>query len=662
MAESLHAALLDRRVGGCAHAPHGIDSFLTGASVTQEQIEKAVRTAAERAGRAEAVLVLAFVGHGTTLGGAPRLFLMASDSRTDTRTTVVNVSDLLAQALDTQGIQGVIAVVDTCHAGGATPDIAALDAGVRKGATRLSLLMSVGVEEDAYGLAFTRGLVRVLRDGVSGAGEYLSAEDVRQAVNAMANTGARVVVADGNPFGAHPWIARNAQYALRGRALLGPVGRQDLTWALEPLGMDVPPASCAAGLERLRRNLDALVNDGAYSIADMTCAVRVTEGLLDALRTTELLLAWPGAPLTSDRIRRAAAAVGGATCPAGVGGGELVRDCVEFLRLRAPRALGSSTAPLARLVAALAVEDGLGPDAPQLSAWAGETGAVLELNDAFAALAERIAEDRLRLVVSLHAAVADEWPETLMAWLLDQGEHVAHEEFPCSPTQSGVEQQLKTVLRWATRRAKQAGSKLKRVEIAASAPLLVRWRPEETDLGLRLGVMHDVVLRWSDRLSPPAHLYWINDYARERLAAIAADNGSGAPLDWLGKQETRQPEELARRLQNGFYERALALSHRPHRLDELLERLLAYTPIVLWPEGEGELPDAARDSVERYWHRLPGEFSAAYRHTWRQGAQARDTAEDWADLARLRSAWLDTEWLDFCDWFETRWTDGDDTQ
>ncbi|MEU3992011.1 hypothetical protein AB0F24_27270 [Streptomyces platensis] len=664
VADSLHTTLRDHWVGGCEDASPGMNSLLYGPSVVQAQIEKAVRDAAQRAGQAQAVLVLAFVGHGTTLGNVPRLFLMAGDSRSDEPTTVVNVGELLTQALDTQGVQGVIALVDTCHAGGATPDIASLDAGVRQGATRLSLLMSVGVSENAYGLAFTRGLVRVLRHGISGAGELLSSEDVRRAVNEATNTGARLVVADGDPVGRHPWLARNVRHRQGGGTLLGPVGEEDLRWALLPLGEEVSPLpiSTPADLEDLRQRLHSRRQGGVGSTDVVTLALRVIDGLVDSIRTIDLLLSWPGNRLTTSRLKRAGRAAGGSTVysPDAIGS-DLLRACVESLRLRAPRVGGSNTAPLATFIATLAMEDGLGPDTPELSAWARAVGAVVELNDSFAALTEQVEASRLRLVVSLHAALADEWPETLLAWLLDHGEQVARAEFPCTPTQSGVEQQLAKVLKWASRQATQAGAQLKRIEIAAPSSLLVRWRPEETNLGVRLGVRHEVVLRWSDRLCPPDHLFWINDYARERLTAMKADCGNGAPVDWLGQHEISHLEELTKRLQNGAYEGALALSHRPNRLEEFMQHLLAYAPIVLWPESEGDLPMASRESVERYWDQLPGEFSVAYRHTWQEHAGQGDPAEGRANLARLRSVWHDTEWLDFCDWFETRSTDGENT-
>ncbi|OWA17379.1 hypothetical protein B9W61_33135 [Streptomyces sp. CS057] len=664
LASALHATLLDRWTGGCEDAPPGVASLLSGPSVGQRQIEDAVRGAARRAGEDGAVLVLAFVGHGMIPGQIPRLFLMAGDSRRDEPTTVVNVGDLLAQALDTQGVQEVIALVDTCHAGAAVPDIAALGTGIRGGATRLTLLMSVGVTEEAFGLSFTRTLVDVLGAGVADGGEYLSVEAVRDAVNTAADAGARLVRMDGDPFGQHRWLARNVRHVQTRGPLLGAVGEEELAWALEPLGETSRHSAphSTADLERLRKELLGIPCGLSGSAADVTVALRVVDGLLDALRTADLLRSWPGTPLTSERIRRAARAAGGTTAtPPGADGSDLLRDCLERLRLRVHRPGCSRTAPMAAFVAALAGDDRLGPDRPELTAWARTVGAVVELNDAFAALAERETSSRLRLVVSLHAALADDWPETLAAWLLDRGEHVAHREFACTPSRSGVEQGLPAVLKWASAEARRAGAVLRRVEVAASSALLTRWRPEEADLGVRLGVRHDVVLRWSERLCPPDHLYWINDYARDRLAMMRSEPDGGAPVDWLSRDETDRPAELNDRLRDGAYGRAVGLGHRPERLDQIMPHLLAYAPIVLWPQGEEEVPAGSRTSVHRYWDRLPGEFSAAYRESWRSGGGEGGPPDGLGDLARLRSVWHDTEWLDFCDWFETCSTDGENT-
>lgn len=660
VARALHGSLTHRRGGACTDAPSaGVVSLLHGASLGQARIEAAIRGAARRAGEAGAVLVLALIGHGMTPGQHSTLYLMAGDSRPDVINTAVNVGELLTQALDTPGLAGVIALVDTCHAGGAVPDLKALDAGVRDGATRLSLLMSVGASQTAYGLAFTRGLVQVLRAGIPGAGEYLRPDAVVEAVrDAAPGQDARLVEYHGAQFGERPWLARNARHPHAAGAFLGPVGTEELERALDPLGgtaLAPAPPTGVVGLERLRDILRARPPGGSGSREETAWAVRVVDGLLDGVLTLELLGEWPGAPLTSERLRRALLAAGtdSEVRLPGTTGSELLRDAVEFLRLRAPRVGGSRTAPLAAFVAALAAEDSIEPGHPRLHAWARDVGAGVELSDAHEELSRRSDRTRLRLIVSLHAAVADEWPETLDAWLLDRGKQHAHREFTCTPDRSGVERRLAEILRWASAEAKKVGVRLRRVEVAASSALLLRWRPEETDFGMRLGVTYDVVLRWSERLCPPEHLWWINMRAQEKLeamAAVSAQGGGagGAPVDWLAEHETGQATELDRRMRLGSYPGAVALAHLPTRFDQVMEVLLAHAPIVLWPDGEAGVPDTSRENLAKYWHLLPAEFSEAYRRSWQE-----DTPADGRDdLARLRSVWHDPEWLDFCEWFE----------
>lgn len=658
LAHSLHDSLTDHWTGACISDPGGGSTVLCGPSARRGRIEAAIRGAARQAGEEGAVLVLALLGHGITPGQNPTLHLMACDSQADVIATAVNVGQLLTEVLETPGLPGVIGLIDTCRAGGAVPDLAALDAGVRQGAARLSLLMSVGATQTAYRLAFTRGLLGVLTQGLGGAGEFLRPSSVLEAVRTAApGQDARLVEYDAAPFGERLWLARNALHLGRAGSVLGPTGTDELEQALQPLGAASlsGPVTGPDVLERLR----ATVHKAPVgSPPERAWAVRVLDGLLDGLRTIELLTSWPGRDLTTERLRRATSAASGrsGTRLPDSTGTELMRDAVEYLRLRAPRLDESRTAALARFVAGLAAEDRLARDDARLSSWAHSVGAAVELSDAFDAQRKQCARSRMRLVVSLHSAFADDWPETLEAWLLDRGEVRVHNVFDCTPDQTDVERRLAEVLRWAARHTKEAGARLQRVEIAASAALLLRWRPEETDFGERLGVAHDVVLRWSERLCPPEHLWWINRRARDRLEAMNAC-GTGAPVDWLGDHETVRPQELTERLRHGMYQRAVALEQRPPRFEQVMEVLLAHAPIVLWPGGDSGLPDKSRDSLDRFWHLLPNEFSEAYRRSWRPDAPAETDGRE--HLAELRSVWHDEEWLDFCDWFEQCTTEGE---
>ncbi|WOI61346.1 vWA-MoxR associated conflict system protein [Streptomyces fradiae] len=659
-AGALHDTLTAPWAGGCEKDPPGRASLLCGGTVTRADVEAAVRAAALAAADAGAVLVVALLGHGMASGTG--LHFMAGDSRAESPLTAVDVGALLAQALDTQGLAGVIAIVDTCHAGNAVPDLKSVAGGIRQGDTRLSLLMGSGAAEEAYGLRFSRTLVKVLREGLASAGETLAPDTVVEAVRGDGGTVGQTILRtefDGSRFAPGPlWLARNARHPAAAGSLLGPVGAQELARAVRAVDESLLPASVtsAPDVAKVRDGLAA----APWSPARQW-ALDVVDALDTAARTAGLLGSWPGTPLTSSVLRRTftAACPGPVESPPASSGTDLLRDAVEYLLLRAPLAGRRRVAPLVDFVALLAHETGVGPQTPELRGWATGIGALIDLNDAFDRLADRRRDMRLRLVVSLHAAVGDEWPESLEAWLLDDGEVRDREEFACSPDRAGVERQLGAALRWASRLAARMDVPLRRVEVAAPAPLLVQWRPEETDFGMRLGAEHDVVLRWSDRIRPPEHLWWINDHARRTLSALESGPG-GTRLEWLGESDTRQVRELRERLLGGPRTRAVALERRPAHLRDMLETLLASSPIVLWPDDEAHrVPDEARRYLDAHWHLLPGEFCRAYRDGWTGPADRSGGGPGRGHLARLRTVWDDAEWLEFCRWFEQYATDGE---
>ncbi|MFJ6354260.1 hypothetical protein ACIQKB_33030 [Streptomyces sp. NPDC092046] len=677
---ALHDTLTTPWAGACEKdQPHG-PTLLYGPGLTRTGVEEAVRRAGRAAAEAGAVLVLGLLGHGMAAG--TRLYFMAGDSHAEDPSSAVDVGSLLTGLVDTPGIDGVVALVDTCHAGNATPDLGSLALGIRRGDTRFSLLMGSGAEEEAYELRFSRTLVKVLDAGIAEGGETLVPSAVVRAVREDGGAEGQAVHHtdyDGAQFAeAELWLARNARHGdARSGSLFGPVGRTDLDRAVGTA--DGPVADTLVH----PRELDGLrARVAALPEPRRSWARRVTTALQGAVRTQALLADWPGDDLTSALLRRALAEA----CPAPLSplpdssGGELLRDTVEYLLLRAPRAEQRPTEPLAAFVAVLARDTHVDPRHHVLRAWASAVDAAIDLNDAFERLAEHDRETRLRLVVSLHAAVGDDWPESLAVWLLDGGTVLRHEEFPCpAQDRTGVERTLGGVLRWASRHADALDTPLRRVEIAAPAPLLATWRPEDTDFGMRLGDLHDVVLRWSDRIQPPDHLWWINDQARTTLKAMDA-HADGSRVDWLGEADTRRTDELHERLRRSApRSRAVALEHRPAHLKDMMEILLASSPIVMWPNPEqagqadqsvpgarngsgaaAPVPEPVRRSVDTYWHLLPAEFSRAYRER-RRSAPGPGGACGHADagrrhLAGLRTVWDGHEWLEFCKWFDREHT------
>ena len=657
-ARSLHRRLTEPWSGGCEAGASPGPTLLCGQSVGQAEVEEAVRGAAREAARAGAVLVLALLGHGMSVGTG--LYFMTGTSRAESPTTGVDVASLLTQTLDTPGLAGVIALVDTCHAAGAIPDLKSLTTGIRHGAARLALLMASGAGQEAYDLRFTRSIVEVLARGVPDAGRYLRPAAVLASVretDELLGQNTAVVEFDGDHLATmRLWLARNPSHPepCRTGSRLGPVGTESLADVLALLGRS-DPAHRPFDPGELGELHQA---SAALPPVDRAWARGVLDGLRHAVPTVELLGSWPGSTLTTAHLRRALVTAGpfGAESLPATEGDELLRDAVEFLLLRAPVAGRSVTEPLAAFVAALALDTGVPADAPELTAWARSLGAGVALADAVARLHGRRKAMRLRLVVSLHAAVGDDWPESLDAWLLDGTEVRDHIVLKCIPSREDVERKLAKALKWAVGLTRGLDVRLRRVEIAAPVSLLLEWRPEETDFGLRLGVHHDVVLRWSDHIHPPEDRWWINERARACLEDMVK-RADGAPVDWLDEPDTRHVPELEERLSLGAYSRAVALGHRPARLKDVMEQLLAYAPIVLWPTEDGQVPEQVRGCLDTHWDRLPAQFCEAYRGSWRSAAQPSDGS---GHLARLRAVWHDLEWLDFCRWFEQYETERED--
>ncbi|MFH9818559.1 hypothetical protein [Streptomyces sp. NPDC017230] len=655
-AQTLAEVLQQEHLGHCSPALADDGALLYGAAVTQTRIETAVRTAARRAGDVGATLILAFLGHGMAPQGRPELYMMGADAQPDVLGSAVNVGHLLVQAAEQPGVNGVIGLVDTCHAAGAVPDVKALVAGVRGGRTRLSLLMASGAEQEAYDLVFTRELTKLLRQGIPGAGEHSEVSALRDKLRHTV-LGQDIVSLehDGDHFAAHDlWLAHNP----RGIGADGPgpgmLGAEDLRSALDAIGLAVawPEPWSLHELDRARYDIQTIKESGvgAGPPALVHRAIHVVDGLRICLVTQSFLTSWIDSKLTTQRLRRALpmlpadayALVPDAT------GTALLRDLLELLVLRAPRVGDSRTALLTRFVVALGSDAGLDLCSPGVTAWADACGARIELNDAQEELLRGQTARRLRLVVSLHATVADDWPESLSLWLLDGGTVCERAEVACAPTQTAVEAKLAQAVAWARKHARPRQAPLRHVDVAVPTSLLLRWRPEETDFGVRLGVNHDVVVRWSMRLNPPAHLWWINDHARaglEQMSTCAAK----APVDWLAEQDAAQAADLAEQLRTGRYTRAVAFSHRPAHLKQAMELLLAYVPVLLWPDSDRHFSPTEQALLDMVWDRLPAELAQAYRRRW-QGSSVQPSDR----IADLRTVWHDLEWLDFCSWFDTQ--------
>ncbi|MEU8527168.1 protein kinase [Streptomyces sp. NPDC048629] len=216
-ARGLHSVLTDPAFGVCVARTGEHPSLLVGATIASDDIRRAVREAVRRAGEENAVLVVAILGHGFTPTRGADLYYMAADS-TGTAGSAINVRQLLLEAVDEPGVEGIIALIDTNHAASAMPDSRSLADGLREGRTRLSVLASSAVDEAAFDLQLTFTLTDILRVGLAGAGPsvYLNAALTRELRGRIVGQTVGHFTYDNDPWAAdNLWLARNARPTAR---------------------------------------------------------------------------------------------------------------------------------------------------------------------------------------------------------------------------------------------------------------------------------------------------------------------------------------------------------------------------------------------------------------------------------------------------------------
>lgn len=670
-ADELYRALTDPAVGACQDGGVAGAALVRSGSAGRTAVETAVREAVVRAGEARAVLVLAFLGHGQSPKGTPHLYYMAADSEQEDAATSVDVNALITAAVNRRGIAGVIVLLDTCHSGAAVPTAGDLVGGFRDGQSRISLLAAAPAQEPAYDLDFSRKITRLMREGFDTAGEFVPVRCYRTALVArLPDQDPLALEYDGVPTATEEglWLAVNVRRtSVRVAEGLGDIGTSDLRRALRswPEG-----GAETTTHDKDHEDLTALRDRAARSPDLGALRVREVADALLLVREAELfLVTWAGRVLTSYTVRRAMAdlnARGGdfrepVRAAPWLSGSELLRHALEHAALRETDRDGHRTpaGAVARCLVAIAHACDLDPSDDDIQRWADAHGLTLDLNDAREWSLRVRQQNEASLVVSLHAARYD-WPESLTAWLRQGEECSRARTFPCAPTQAGVEQALPDVLDWAEEQL-PPDVRLAHVDVVVRAELLPKWRPEEAEVGLfLLGVDRSVVLRWADRLFVPRYLRKMNEMARRRLEAWQHHvlTTGEAPVDWVDATSAGEVELVRRAFMTGSYQRAAGIGHRTGVFAELVQVLLPYTPVLLWPDQESGSVVAPPAGLARFWERLPAEFVRAQqlrRAAEVNGPEARPATDEsvhLAELAALRAAWHDLPWLDFCDSFQ----------
>ncbi len=388
---------------------------------------------------------------------------------------------------------------------------------------------------------------------------------------------------------------------------------------LTRIGAPPPQTWNVQGLQALR----AATNDDRLQA--------MLDDLDRALRTTAFVRDWMRGALTTRRLRVALIEAGIGSIPAPPAD---YGDYLEHVALHHASTDEHAGSALVAFVTSVAYDAGLDVRDPDFDAWAESVLDSVRVNEVRDRAVRRRQSARWRLLLGLSGSPTGQWPESVDAWLLDGDEVRDKAVEPCAPTQQSVEGAIGELLDWAAEML--AGDVLQRVDIAVPTSLLARWRPEETSVGSRLGLHHDVVVRWSERLNPPAHLRFALREAAARWDVIQHKGG----VDWLELAQTRDIEAVVDDMRNGRYAGGVGLRFLPERDDKLLELLLAFSPVLLWPDDNTCSWDGVERELSLHWIALPAALAHAYRNRW--------TSDVGAPLAVVRAVWDDQDWLAFC--------------
>ena len=229
-AAELYGVLTDSALGECVPALAGGVGLLVNrtAAKTKEAIFEAYGRAAEDG----ATLILAFIGHGEARGDDRFVFLPVDALGESIARRVEAAIDPVQAIEDAQrespgGIDGLVLLLDACHAGTAVSGAANRWVRALGRRLRYDLLTATG-DLSAYHCCFSRTLAAVLREGVRGAGERLRAADVHHALRAECGDQAPENTSLIPGYAPDPglYLARNVAYDPLGGAALAAIDAQ----------------------------------------------------------------------------------------------------------------------------------------------------------------------------------------------------------------------------------------------------------------------------------------------------------------------------------------------------------------------------------------------------------------------------------------------------
>ncbi|MEV8018160.1 hypothetical protein AB0O76_17860 [Streptomyces sp. NPDC086554] len=645
-ARHLHKALVDPDLGACLGRGEGeTGSLLVGTALGKGRVETALAVAADKAKEDGGPLILALIGHGMGGYGGPMHFVTTGSMR-DGAIRQLDVASAIGTVANEPGINGLIAIVDTCYAAGALPSAQAVTAGLQQGNLRLSLLFAASAHLPARDMNLSSQLATLMESGLPDAGDLLELDDrlikeLRSRITTQEPSGCSF---NGTPLpGGSLWLSHNVgSVTRRAASSIGSLAHERMRKVLGPLD----ETGSVNTQEQLADWLDQL-EAGRRSHPAVRRVLWFQDDLRICQSTVKALEESFGRSLTDDLLRKAAArtpfpleVVTRMPCPS-------LRDLVEHAVLlesaadphRRFRALAHFVAALTHLMCPRA-------NLPeQLAAWASNLGVSAALNGRHTDLAHET--PRLVLVA------ADDGGEEIIrvdASLLFGSAVVHARTFPCGRGSDALESTLDKAVGWALLWLNAAGEQLVPIDLSVPTLWLLDAPPEEWRVvrGRRmLGVDYDVTTRWSGLLTPPPGIR-LDDMlhtGRQLLSSLQSSPHKGP--SWLSSDHLRSFKTLQELLGHRRTGACVwGVSTLPDNdFDLMMEELLIHTPALIWPRHK-DVADTRtlHAAVAEHWDSLPEKLALAF-----QGRLAgyHDAGVP-SSLADIRATWHDEHWQTFC--------------
>lgn len=178
LAQELFLVMIDPEIGECSR-----EASRLVVDPTVDEVKAAIKEAFSEASRDEATLVLAFIGHGQSIGDDFYLQLRDSPAeQVDDENAVHLVNLIRGQHRIHSNLDGLVVLIDACYSGAGARGAAGVWVRELSGTLRFEVL-TAAADRPAYDGCFTRALVDCLTKGMDSIeAPYLYCRDVREAI------------------------------------------------------------------------------------------------------------------------------------------------------------------------------------------------------------------------------------------------------------------------------------------------------------------------------------------------------------------------------------------------------------------------------------------------------------------------------------------------